>query len=88
MSIYDDKPYTILICDHYTDKCKSYPRTDGTTYTPVTRVTRSEFDNLKQEVQELKKLLIRTKKYDEETGQPDCEALRNIAKIVGDKLPI
>jgi len=37
------------------------------------QVTREEFEALKKEMQELKDLLIQAKKYDEATGQPDCE---------------
>ena len=52
-------------------------------------VTRCEFEALKKEVEELKKLLLEAKKFDEVTGQPDCEMedkirlLKEIAKVVG-----
>lgn len=36
-------------------------------------VSRQEFDDLKKEVEELKKLLAAAKEYDKNTGQPDCE---------------
>jgi hypothetical protein len=36
-------------------------------------VDRTEFESLKQEVEELKKLLKAAKAYDEATGQPNCE---------------
>ena len=51
--------------------------------------TSQEFDALRKEVQELKELLIHAKKFDEATGQADCETeekvalLRRIADIVG-----
>jgi hypothetical protein len=51
--------------------------------------TREEFDALKKEMQELKELLKAAKKYDEATGQPDCEMedkvkiLTDLAKMVG-----
>jgi hypothetical protein len=51
--------------------------------------TREEFEALKKEVQELKKLLEAAKKYDESTGQKDCEIdekvvfIKQIAKLVG-----
>jgi hypothetical protein len=51
--------------------------------------TREEFDALKKEMQELKKLLIAAKQYDEATGQPDCEMedkvelITKLAKLVG-----
>jgi hypothetical protein len=52
-------------------------------------ITRSEFDALKRDVTELKELLKAAKKYDEATGQPDCETdekvelIRRVAKLVG-----
>ncbi len=52
-------------------------------------VTREEFDALKREVEELKKLLIAAKAFDKATGQPDCEMgekvklIKAIAKLVG-----
>jgi hypothetical protein len=35
----------------------------------------------KQEVEELKKLLLAAKKYDESTGQPNCETDEKVAII-------
>lgn len=52
-------------------------------------ITRKEFEDLKAEVDFLKDLLIRAKKYDEDNGEPDCELdekiafLRKVAKFVG-----
>jgi hypothetical protein len=52
-------------------------------------VPREEFDALKREVEELKKLLIAAKQYDDATGQPDCEQadkmalIRKLAELVG-----
>lgn len=52
-------------------------------------VSQAEFDALKKEVQELKKLLIAAKEFDKATGQPDCEMddkvklIKAIAKLVG-----
>ena len=51
--------------------------------------TRHEFDALRRDVTELKELLTAAKKYDEATGQPDCETdekvelIRRVAKLVG-----
>ncbi|WZO97296.1 hypothetical protein EP7_004321 [Isosphaeraceae bacterium EP7] len=48
-----------------------------------------EFDALKREVEALKKLLGEAKRFDEVTGQPDCEMdskvkfIRQIADAVG-----
>ena len=52
-------------------------------------VTRKEFDELKREVETLKKLLIKAKEYDEKTNQPECEQeekvalLKKVAEMVG-----
>lgn len=53
------------------------------------KITRSEFDSLRNEVAELKKLLIAAKEYDKNTGQPDCEMeekvslIKAVGKMVG-----
>jgi len=39
----------------------------------ITQPTREEFDKLKREVDELKKLVEAAREYDAATGQPDCE---------------
>lgn len=52
-------------------------------------VSREEFDALKKDVEELKKLLQAAKEYDEKTGQPHCEhedkiaLIKKIAELVG-----
>jgi len=52
-------------------------------------ISRQEFDALKAEVEELKKLLQAAKKFDDSTGQPHCEMddkvelIKRIAKAVG-----
>lgn len=52
-------------------------------------VSASEFEALKKEVKELKKLLEAAKKFDQSTGQPDCameekvKLIKAIAKLVG-----
>lgn len=52
-------------------------------------VTKVEFGALKKEVSALKELLLAAKKFDEATGQPDCEMetkiaiLRKVAEAVG-----
>lgn len=40
-----------------------------------------EFEALRREVQELKELLKAAKKFDQATGQPDCEMDEKIAFI-------
>lgn len=60
---------------------------DGTTIS--SGPTKAEFDALKREVEELKKLLIAAQIYDEKTGQPHCEhedkvkLIKKIAEMVG-----
>jgi hypothetical protein len=52
-------------------------------------VSREEFDRLNNEVEELRTLLQAAKKFDEATGQPDCEIeekvglIKRIAELVG-----
>ena len=52
-------------------------------------VSQAEFDRLKREVQELRKLLKAAKEFDAATGQPDCEVdekvalIKRIAEFVG-----
>jgi len=61
----------------------------NTTFTFPPPVTREEFEILKREVEDMKILLGMAKKYDESTGQKDCEIdekmekLRKVAEIVG-----
>lgn len=50
-----------------------------TQWPPIPSVSRAEFDALKTEVEELKKLLAAAKKYDEATGQRECEQAEKIA---------
>lgn len=55
----------------------------------VVGISRDEFDALKREVEDMKKLLLRAKEYDERNGEPHCEMeekvdlLKKIAKAVG-----
>jgi hypothetical protein len=57
--------------------------------TPPPGPTPEEFDALKDEVKELRKLLQAAKEFDEATGQHDCEAeekvrfIKDLAKFVG-----
>ena len=51
--------------------------------------SQQEFDALKREMEELKKLLLAGKEYDIAVGEPDCEdaekvaLIRKLAEIVG-----
>jgi hypothetical protein len=69
-----------MIVDHYTDKFAL------TTFN-WPNITREEFEELKKEVENMKKILIKAKIYDEENDQPDCsekedkiELLRELAE--------
>ncbi len=54
-----------------------------------TPITRTEFEALKKEVLELKGMLESAKRFDEMTGQPDCEMdtkvkfIKDLAKFAG-----
>lgn len=56
---------------------------------PAAAVSREEFDRLRADVEEMKKLLLRAKDYDRRSGQPDCEMadkvalLKKVAEFVG-----
>jgi hypothetical protein len=79
--------------DFYRDKWNQTPHPFPTPlplYTlPPPPVTREEFDQLKREVLDMKELLKRAKKYDEDNGEPNCEIedkmdfLRKVAALVG-----
>lgn len=82
-----------MIGDHYREKWE--PRIwfdQAQTFTKIKAITRHEFDELKKEVQELKKLLKRATKYDKDNGEPECEVedkmalVRKVAKAVGVEL--
>jgi hypothetical protein len=82
-----------MVSQHYTDKWQDtlYPDHPWWIVPTVTQpeISKDEFDALKRDVEELKALLKRAKKYDEDTGQPDCETadkvalLRKVAQLVG-----
>jgi hypothetical protein len=81
-----------FIGDHYSDKWQPLvnppqPSTTTVSFFPV--VTREEFEALRRDVLEMKALLKRAKKYDEDNGEPNCEmadkiaVLRKVAELVG-----
>ncbi len=83
-----------MIGDHQQDKWRE-PYVYPSTSEPVVNwrfesgVSREDFEALKKEVEELKKLLIKAKIYDEENGEPACEMedkvalIKRIAEAVG-----
>jgi hypothetical protein len=85
-----------MIGDHYRDRWNERDYMQGWGTSPnvlvVPQISRQEFDELKREVTEMKELLRRAKKYDEDNGEPDCEIdekmdlLRKVAKLVGVEL--
>lgn len=76
-----------FVGDHYRDKWTT------PIYEPVftnwPQVSKEEFDALRNEVLEMKELLKKAIKYDEENNEPHCEmeekieVLRKVAELVG-----
>ncbi len=68
-----------------------FPQTfpQQTPFPQIPEVSKSEFEALKKEVAALKELLKAAKKFDKDSGQPDCEAgdkvaiLKKVAELVG-----
>jgi hypothetical protein len=68
-----------MIGDYYDDKWK---QPDYSKYFQnIHNVSRQEFEALKKEVEEMKKLLLKAKEYDEKSGQPHCEMESKVAKL-------
>ena len=73
--------------DFYTDKFKPYSSgvrigdASGEAFVINIPVTRQEFDALRNEVLEMKQLLLKAKEIDEKTGQPNCENESKIALL-------
>ena len=80
-----------MVGDGYTsDFPKRWPQFSPPMLPSITiTLSKEEFDALKKEVVELKRLLIAAKKFDDATGQPECEneakikLIKDIAKLVG-----
>lgn len=65
-----------MIGDHYRDKWMPvYPAPSIN----IPAVSREEFEALKREILDLKALLKKAKKYDEDNGEPKCEMDTKIA---------
>jgi hypothetical protein len=77
-----------MMADHWRTNLPQQPYYSNVISAPA-EITRYEFDALRRDVLELKELLKAAKKYDEATGQPDCETdekvelIRRLAKIAG-----
>lgn len=86
-----------MVADHYKDNFLiRWPQQQPDPFHPLTTATftippvsREEFNALKAEVEDMKKLLLRAKDYDERNGEPHCEIeekvalLKKVAKLVG-----
>lgn len=74
-----------MVGDHFSDKWKQpfYQQT----FLNLPEITKAEFDALKKEVEEMKELLKKAMKYDEQNNEPHCEMedkvkmLKEIAKM-------
>ncbi len=78
------------IGDTYRDMFpKQWPNVPANPVYPIPEISRHEFEALRKEVLELKELLKAAKKFDDATGQPDCEMdhkvkfLKQIAEALG-----
>lgn len=71
--------------DYYRDRSpwiQPWINPQSPVYTPFKdTVSREEFDRLKKELEELKKVIKAAKVFDEATGQPDCELDDKVAVI-------
>ena len=83
---------TSMVGDHYSEKYRDHFNLPGINWTgalPAVYVQKHEFDALKREVEDMKKLLLRAKDYDERNGEPHCEMdekvalLKRVAELVG-----
>jgi hypothetical protein len=57
------------------------PFTTWPNYTVSQYATKAELQELRNEIQELKELLLAAKKFDETTNQPDCHMDEKVALI-------
>lgn len=77
-----------MVGDFYNDKWKE-PEYQKFFTNPLAEVSKFEFDALKKEVEDMKKLLIKAKIYDEQNNEPNCEmeskiaTLKKIAELFG-----
>lgn len=77
-----------MVGDHYRDMWQEKPWISYPVAAPA-EISRTEFEELKRQVLEMKELLKRAKMYDEKNNEPECEIaekmelLRKVAKLVG-----
>lgn len=83
-----------MVSDHYRETWPQrypsiFPPSPVETWPNLNGVSREEFESLKRDVEDMKALLQRAKKYDEDNHEPDCEIeekmdlLRKISAAVG-----
>lgn len=81
--------YNELWPKKYPEVFPSSPAVSSATWPYLNGISREEFDALKRDVEEMKLLLKRAVKYDEDNNEPHCEIeekmdlLRKIAAAVG-----
>ena len=69
------------VTDYWRQQPQIEPFTTGDIHDLLGRVTRAEFDSLKKQVEELRELIIAAKKFDESTGQPNCEMAEKVELV-------
>lgn len=83
-----------MIGDHYTEKFKQWPGYYDNYKTWSNNVSREEFELLRNEVLEMKKLLEKAIQYDIDNNEPHCETdekvalLKKISEAVGVKIDV
>ena len=78
-----------MVADHYKDNfLQRWPNMQqGIPLVPP--VSRLEFEEIKAQIEDMKKLLLRAKEYDKRNGEPDCEMdekvalVKRVAELVG-----
>lgn len=90
---WDSEQYRKIWPDVWPSSTPMVPRDPTVPYEPRLiphdTITREEFNELKKEVEHMKKLLEKAVQYDRQTGQPDCHMddkirfLQEVAKLVG-----
>ena len=80
-----------MIFEHYEDKWDRYswyPKNPSPPFIPIT-IPKDDIEDIKKDLEELKRLIKRGRKYDIANNQPDCESdeksriIRHIASACG-----